>query len=332
MKKYNISNKDLTIFFVVTFGLTTIMGLVMSSVYSSDLVDGYSLVQMYYPALGAMTALLLNKESRKKVPKEFYGAYIFFSVISIIYLLVKTCILHQDPYSQLETLATIGSVVLIVAYVVDKEESLESFGLKFNKNYKNSILCVFIFIILYLGTIFVPSLLFGELDEFISPFRNMSTWISLFFLPISFPLSFIMFLGEEYGWRYFLQPALQERLGKRKGIIVLGLIWGIWHFPINLFYYSPQTPFHSVLNQLVGCVAYSVFWGFVYMKTKNIWSVSMIHFLNNNLIYILYGGTGTDIVLTWQVVLINLVFSAIFYLPFLLTKEYMKKINDNVVL
>ncbi|MCS4523181.1 CPBP family intramembrane metalloprotease [Clostridium botulinum] len=49
--------------------------------------------------------------------------------------------------------------------------------------------------------------------------------------------------GEEYGWRYFLQTAFQERLGKRKGIIFLGIIWGIWHLPLNLFYYSPKLLF-----------------------------------------------------------------------------------------
>ncbi|MCS4515483.1 CPBP family intramembrane metalloprotease [Clostridium botulinum] len=49
----------------------------------------------------------------------------------------------------------------------------------------------------------------------------------MFLLPLSFPLTFIVFFGEEYGWRYFLQTAFQERLGKRKGIIFLGIIWGI---------------------------------------------------------------------------------------------------------
>ena len=70
-------------------------------------------------------------------------------------------------------------------------------------------------------------------------------------LPLSFPFTYIAFFGEEYGWRYFLQPAIQERIGKRRGAIVVGLIWGIWHLPINMFYYSPETSLYSVINQLI---------------------------------------------------------------------------------
>lgn len=58
----------------------------MSYAYSLDLVGGYPLVHMYYPALGVMIALILNKEIRNQVPKEFFGTFMFFSITSIIYL------------------------------------------------------------------------------------------------------------------------------------------------------------------------------------------------------------------------------------------------------
>ncbi|WP_236887285.1 CPBP family intramembrane glutamic endopeptidase [Clostridium botulinum] len=67
------------------------------------------------------------------------------------------------------------------------------------------------------------------------------------------------FLGEEYSWRYFLEHAFQERLGKIKGIIAVGLIWGIWHLPLNIMYYSPKTSLYSVLNQLIACTGYAIF-------------------------------------------------------------------------
>ncbi len=328
MGNYKFSNKDFTIFLLVNLGLVVIMGFAMSYAYSLDLVGGYPLVHMYYPALGVMIALILNKEIRNQVPKEFFGTFMFFSITSIIYLLIKTLIFHQDPTSKLQTWLMFGSISLLIVYFADREEKIERFGLKISKKHISSILCVLLFLVLYMGRIFLSSLLFGELKEALDPFKNIDTWISLILLPISFPLSFMLFLGEEYGWRYFLQPALQERLGTRLGIIVLGLIWGIWHLPINIFYYSPTTSLYSILNQLIVCISYSIFFGFVYMKTENIWAIAMIHFINNNLAFIIYGGTGNNLVFSWKSVVYNFIFLSIFYLPFLFTKEYSKRKNN----
>ncbi|MBU5256591.1 CPBP family intramembrane glutamic endopeptidase [Tissierella praeacuta] len=324
MGKYNVSNRDLVLFLIITFGLTSIMGIAMGLGYPTYSVDSFPLTQMYYPALGVMGALLLNKKWRKELPKKFFLTYLFFTITSIIYLLVRVFGFNQSANVHLEIWLMVGSISLIIAYNRDTKEKIEKFGLKFRKNIKSSVIYILLFISLYLTAIFISSILAGEIDDFIAPFKSLKTWFILFSLPFSFPFSFIAFLGEEYGWRYFLQPALQERIGKRKGVILVGLIWGIWHLPINMFYYSPETSFYSVMNQLIVCVGYSVFFGYVYIKTKNIWTISMIHFINNNLGYVLYGATGANIVFTWQSVLFNLLLFSAIYMPFLLAKEYRK--------
>jgi len=300
------------------------MGIAMGLGYPTYSVDSFPLTQMYYPALGVMGALLLNKKWRKELPKKFFLTYLFFTITSIIYLLVRVFGFNQSANVHLEIWLMVGSISLIIAYNRDTKEKIEKFGLKFRKNIKSSVIYILLFISLYLTAIFISSILAGEIDDFIAPFKSLKTWFILFSLPFSFPFSFIAFLGEEYGWRYFLQPALQERIGKRKGVILVGLIWGIWHLPINMFYYSPETSFYSVMNQLIVCVGYSVFFGYVYIKTKNIWTISMIHFINNNLGYVLYGATGANIVFTWQSVLFNLLLFSAIYMPFLLAKEYRK--------
>ena len=37
-------------------------------------------------------------------------------------------------------------------------------------------------------------------------------------------------LGEEIGWRGFLYPQLKARFGRRKGLLLGGVIWGAWHW------------------------------------------------------------------------------------------------------
>lgn len=54
-------------------------------------------------------------------------------------------------------------------------------------------------------------------------------------------------------------------------------------------------------------------------------AVSILHFMNNNMVGIISGSDGSNIVLTWKLVLISLVCYSIVYVPFLFTKEYRQK-------
>lgn len=44
-------------------------------------------------------------------------------------------------------------------------------------------------------------------------------------------------LGEEFGWRAYLQPKLMV-LGWRRAMLWMGLIWGAWHWPIIALGYN----------------------------------------------------------------------------------------------
>jgi uncharacterized protein len=44
-------------------------------------------------------------------------------------------------------------------------------------------------------------------------------------------------LGEEFGWRAYLQPKLMP-LGPRRAMPLMGIIWGLWHAPIILMGYN----------------------------------------------------------------------------------------------
>jgi membrane protease YdiL (CAAX protease family) len=44
-------------------------------------------------------------------------------------------------------------------------------------------------------------------------------------------------LGEEFGWRAYLLPKLLP-LGWKKAVLLIGLIWGVWHWPVILMGYE----------------------------------------------------------------------------------------------
>jgi len=44
-------------------------------------------------------------------------------------------------------------------------------------------------------------------------------------------------IGEELGWRGFLQPRLAARFGHVRGALMVGVVWGIWHLAYSV---TPQ--------------------------------------------------------------------------------------------
>ena len=61
------------------------------------------------------------------------------------------------------------------------------------------------------------------------------------FLALLFPTAIIgalfnalFALGEEAGWRGMLYPELERKYGKIRASVSCGIIWGIWHTPVNI--------------------------------------------------------------------------------------------------
>jgi len=88
--------------------------------------------------------------------------------------------------------------------------------------------------------------------------------------------------GEEYGWRGFLQDELVG-LGKRRGVLLVGLVWGVWHFPVILS--GVHTYPSTALGLGLGLVFF-ILWGFVQsyavLKIGSIWVAAFMHGVVNS--------------------------------------------------
>ena len=94
-------------------------------------------------------------------------------------------------------------------------------------------------------------------------------------------LGLIIAFGEEYGWRGYLQPEL-IRLGRVRGVFILGVIWGIWHWPIIWMGYN--FPGHPVLGSLAMValgIIFAFFFAHAVFKSGGVWTAAYLHALNN---------------------------------------------------
>lgn len=92
-------------------------------------------------------------------------------------------------------------------------------------------------------------------------------------------------IGEEFGWRAFLQGHLIDRLGLGRGVALLGLIWSFWHLPSLLAGYNyPETPILGALVLFpVELVAVSVFMAWITLSARSFWPAVIAHGAGNSI-------------------------------------------------
>jgi uncharacterized protein len=116
------------------------------------------------------------------------------------------------------------------------------------------------------------------------------TWIvfflNLFITGLAFALlNGIIASGEEIAWRGLLQGLLIERLGKWKGILLLGFLWSMFHLPIQLFGYNyPESPVVGslIISPLI-LIGYSFFMGWITIYSKSFIPAAIAHGAGNGI-------------------------------------------------
>ena len=96
-------------------------------------------------------------------------------------------------------------------------------------------------------------------------------------------INIIPCLGEEAGWRGFLTPRLKARFGRVKGLLLAGVIWGVWHWPVIIlagYEYGLEYWGAPVLGPLLFCVittALGILLSLLYEKVGSVWICALAH-------------------------------------------------------
>ncbi len=93
--------------------------------------------------------------------------------------------------------------------------------------------------------------------------------------------------GEEFGWRAYLQPKLMP-LGYRKALVLVGVIWGVWHFPViamghNFGFGYWGAPWTGFLMMTWFTVGAGIIIGWLALRGQSVWPAVIAHAATNGI-------------------------------------------------
>lgn len=92
-------------------------------------------------------------------------------------------------------------------------------------------------------------------------------------------LNGVVTVGEEVGWRGYLQPRLLTRFQCYAAIAMLGIVWAHWHTPVILMGYNyPESPvLGALLLWPLTCICWSFLAAWLTLAARSIWPAVVLH-------------------------------------------------------
>lgn len=303
---------QVALFLGVTFGLTFLVDLVVfltagdsPSPATLMLVQG----QMLLPAAVAIVLqMFVFRNSAifrlREPPRWFF--YYYLSYVVIQFALAVSVALSSD--ATFGTIASIliqlllfgGLVLLGVLRVVSGKDAFARAGLSGGKLWYY-IAFGLLFVLLYAAMTGLNALLdlgqavdvkdmlaqaAGSQAEGLELIPNWTLLAVVGFQAVVLGplLGLLIAFGEEYGWRGYLQGEL-IRIGKMRGILLVGVIWGLWHTPLILMGHNyPGYPLLGTLLTTVYSITLAFILGYAVLKSGSIWLAAFLHALNNQVV------------------------------------------------
>lgn len=302
------NKKRFVTFIAVAYGAVALMCIFMYiGLKAGKDLSVFAATQMYFPACGVMLGFLLFGDKNTKIPKAGFIVALISALVMMVLSIVSVFAPQDDAWSVSkffvygQYVTMVGSVICYVLFWISGKEKRKNVGLD-RPAIKMSIFMVALFIVLFVAKAFITSILYqlfnGHIEYGViaiakllfTPENGYSAVVMLFYI-FTFLL---MYWGEEYGWRYYLQPILQNKFGLRRGVLILGVAWGIWHLGLDFMFYTSVEagPIYLIL-QIITCISLGIFFGYAYMKTRNIWALSLMHLINDNYLVLLAGGDSS---------------------------------------
>jgi len=310
------AKKELIAFLVLVFAATYLLELIGIGMYGSGILSSRLMcIPMYIPAVSAIVCMAYFKSAAlTKDTKIFLAAFLVASAVSLIEGLYQPLLGTIGPLPVCTAVVSVGALLIVVIQNLKKpwRKGLMSARLSFGRNYRYYLILSVVLLVL-----FVLGLLISYYEGLGLPTMefNPSTFTVFIGISLAFLLvTWTKYFGEEYGWRFYLQDRVLPLFGSFSGVLLIGLIWGLWHLPLSLMGLNfPQNLALGNILYLVWAVVIGIIFSYAVLKTGSIWIAVLLHGITDSLVSIgyLYIANGQIIAVFLPVLVLMGIFAAV---------------------
>jgi uncharacterized protein len=320
--------RQVGMFVGLTFGLTWLLDLALylTSGYSSPAAIVALQLQMLLPAASAIVLGMFvfpDGVPRRSVGRAraffwlFLGFALLYAGLSVAALVLADQSIPMSPTTSVPVptiIASVAQLLILVALIVTVilrlaggKESFARAGLAFGK--PRYWLTFGVGIVAYYVAQVLLNQAFGlgrsaDIDA-LARSSGMST--ETFFVVAAVQsvllspfLALLVTFGEEYGWRGYLQGEL-VKLGRVRGVALVGVIWGLWHAPIIAMGHNyPGYPIAGIFLMTAYCVLLAFVLGYAVLKSGSVWLAAFLHALNNQVLGFLFVVVNAPVDPVWS--------------------------------
>lgn len=307
------TKKEIKCFLFIVLFLDFLIGITCKYFYKVYNAGVITLVMSLVPAF---IAILLEKDFKlKDLSKDKFSViYSLYFILFIFFYILS--FFSEKVLNNINFVVSLGWLISLYVLTIDDKR------LRGNFNFSLFLKWTFIVILLDIFRMGILNFYFQSDADFTDLFtRVIGTFTIGLFSAI---INLIFTMGEEYGWRYFLQTRFQSLYGNRIGVLLTGFMWGLSHLPLYFFvFYSGIEGLYAGIEITVFCIAIGIVLGLIYMESRSVIMVTFIHLLHNMFMTnVISAEYNQDFIFTKEFLLVSVIINIVFYTPFLLNKKY----------
>lgn len=225
-----------------------------------------------------------NKENKKRLAIYIVIVYSFAVLVLLISKFGGT---FSSAYEIGSTLFNFSPAIacILTRFATDEGFGDMKLNFHFRGNMKYYLLAVCLPIIGGLVSGVLPFIICGEGGVFAG--LTVKKFLSaIFMLLTSAIFTWITMVGEELGWRGYMNQKMEPLFGTVGTCIIGGIVWGTWHFPGNLSYVlygdgSLTEALKMDLDRIICLTLLGVMLMYLTKRTDSIIPAAIAHYLYN---------------------------------------------------
>lgn len=175
------------------------------------------------------------------------------------------------------------AIASLIARAVTKEGFRDmKLHLKLSGNFKWYLLAFGLPLICFSAKVLLPVILSGHV-EWLGGFSVLNVLSSILTLAEMSAIMSIGLIGEELGWRGYMNQKMEPLLGTVGTCIVGGIVWGLWHLPMDIAGCGGIFPDALFMcgGRMIQLTLFGVFLMWLTKKTDSVFPAVIGHYMFN---------------------------------------------------